>query len=58
MTEGEKRRSQIIKILKDSKSPVSGTKLAKVLKVSRQVIVQDMAVIRASTPGILSTTKG
>lgn len=38
MTEGEKRRSQIIKILKDSKSPVSGTKLAKVLKVSRQVI--------------------
>lgn len=26
--------------------------------VSRQVIVQDMAVIRASTPGILSTTRG
>ena len=46
MTEGEKRRSQIIKILKDSKSPVSGTKLAKVLKVSRQVIVQDMALLR------------
>ena len=46
MTEGEKRRSQIIKILKDSKSPVSGTKLAKVLKVSRQVIVQDMRIFR------------
>ena len=58
MTEGEKRRSQIIKILKDSKSPVSGTKLAKVLKVSRQVIVQDMALLRAQRMQILSTYKG
>lgn len=57
MTEGEKRRSQIIKILKDSKSPVSGTKLAKVLKVSRQVIVQDMALLRAQRMQILSTYK-
>ena len=58
MTEGEKRRSQIIKILKDSKSPVSGTKLAKVLKVRRQVIVQDMALLRAQRMQILSTYKG
>ena len=58
MTEGEKRRSQIIKILKDSKSPVSGTKLAKVLKVSRQVIVQDIALIRASGYDIISTNRG
>ena len=58
MTEGEKRRSQIIKILKDSKSPVSGTKLAKVLKVSRQVIVQDIALLRATDRNILSTNKG
>ena len=33
-------------------------KLAAMFGVSRQVIVQDMAVIRASTPGILSTTRG
>ena len=58
MTEGEKRRSQIIKILKDSKSPVSGTKLAKVLKVSRQVIVQDIALIRAAGHDIISTNRG
>ena len=32
--------------------------LAAQFGVSRQVIVQDMAVIRASAPGILSTTKG
>lgn len=58
MTDGEKRRKQIIGILKDSKGPVSGTRLAKVLKVSRQVIVQDMALLRAQRMQILSTYKG
>ena len=37
---------------------MSGTKLAKVLKVSRQVIVQDMALLRAQRMQILSTYKG
>ena len=44
--------------IKNSDRPVSGSALAKTFQVSRQVIVQDMAVIRASTPGILSTTRG
>ena len=55
---GEERRNKIIDLLSHSTTPVSGTVLAKELGVSRQVIVQDMAVIRASTPGILSTTRG
>ena len=44
--------------IKNSERPVSGSALARTFQVSRQVIVQDMAVIRAATPGILSTTRG
>ena len=51
-------RSNLIRQIQESKAPVSGTKLASLYSVSRQVIVQDLAVIRASMPGILSTTKG
>ncbi len=52
------RRTEILKILKNSEEPIAARALAAQFGVSRQVIVQDMAVIRASTPGILSTTKG
>lgn len=55
---GQERRQEILHLLSSSQSPLSGTALAEHFSVSRQVIVQDMAVIRASTPGILSTTKG
>ena len=41
-----------------SSQPVAGKEFAAKFGVSRQVIVQDMAVLRASTPGILSTTRG
>ena len=39
----EKRRENILKLLAESDSPLSGTDLAKCLAVSRQVIVQDIA---------------
>lgn len=55
---GQERREQIIKIIKGSSQPVSGTTLAKQLGVSRQVIVQDMALIRANGQEILSTHRG
>ena len=55
---GSERRAAIVDRIKNSDRPVSGSALAKTFQVSRQVIVQDMAVIRASTPGILSTTRG
>lgn len=55
---GQERREQILKILKNSDKPVAGTELAKQLQVSRQVIVQDMALIRANGVGILSTNRG
>ena len=57
MTTSE-RRAKILKILQMSSQPVAGKEFAAKFGVSRQVIVQDMAVLRASTPGILSTTRG
>ena len=56
--EGEKRREQLIALLQQADVPVSGTDLAKRLGVSRQVIVQDIALLRAVNKNILSTNKG
>lgn len=55
---GKERREAIIEILQNSEEPVSGTALAKQLSVSRQVIVQDIALIRATDYEIHSTYKG
>lgn len=56
--EGLERRGKLIEILKANEEPMSGTGLAKLLGVSRQVIVQDIALLRAVNKNILSTTKG
>ena len=55
---GQERREQILKILRDSDKPVAGTELAKQMDVSRQVIVQDMALIRANGIDVVSTNRG
>lgn len=55
---GKERREQILNILKDSGKPVPGVELARLLQVSRQVIVQDMALLRANGIEILSTNRG
>lgn len=55
---GQERREQIIKILKQSDKPIPGTELAKRMEVSRQVVVQDMALIRANGIEITSTNRG
>lgn len=56
--EGEKRREQLLLLLQRADTPISGTELAKQLGVSRQVIVQDIALLRAVNKNILSTNKG
>lgn len=58
MTDGEIRRMNILEILNDRTTPVSGTELAGELGVSRQVIVQDIALLRADNKEIMSTYKG
>lgn len=55
---GQQRREQILKILKNSGQPVAGTDLARKLAVSRQIIVQDMALIRANGVDVISTHRG
>ena len=55
---GDERRKRIIDILLSSNEPVSGSSLAKELNVSRQIVVQDMALLRASDKNILSTNRG
>lgn len=52
------RRKEIAKIVKNFKSPISGNKLADEFQVSRQVIVQDIAILRAEGENIISTSRG
>lgn len=55
---GQDRRERIVQILKSSERPIPGTELARILDVSRQVVVQDMALIRANGIEITSTNRG
>lgn len=56
--DGTTRRKEIIAYLSTRTEPVSGTELAHIFGVSRQVIVQDIALLRAENREILSTNKG
>lgn len=56
--DGNARRIGIIDYLKSRTTPVIGTELAKHFGVSRQIIVQDVALLRAENRNILSTNKG
>lgn len=56
--DGQERREKLVQILWSQKTAISGTELARQLGVSRQVIVQDIALLRATNKNILSTTKG
>ena len=55
---GEDRRNKILNKLKETAEPMSGAALAKAFRVSRQVIVQDIALMRAERHDIMSTNKG
>lgn len=55
---GAERRQDIIRQIQNSQTPVPAKKLAAAYNVSRQVIVQDIALIRASGYDIISTNRG
>lgn len=55
---GKKRREEILKILKEADAPISAFKLAETFNVSRQIIVADIALLRAAMNPIISTNKG
>ena len=58
MNSAESRRANLLRLLQEHGSPLSGSALAKMLGVTRQIIVQDIALIRADNHNILSTNKG
>lgn len=55
---GSDRRNAIVEQIRKSAVPVPGRNLAAEFDVSRQVIVQDIALIRAAGYDIISTNRG
>lgn len=55
---GTERRNKIVGILESSDTAVPGHELSRKLKVSRQVIVQDIALLRTAGHAITSTNRG
>ena len=58
MTDGATRRIELMNRLKQENRPLSGAELAKEFGVSRQVIVQDIALLRADGHDIVATNRG
>ncbi|MBQ8815075.1 MAG: transcription repressor NadR [Lachnospiraceae bacterium] len=54
----EQRRSEILTCLTQAKEAVSATSLAKLFSVSRQIIVGDVAILRAAGSDIAATPRG
>lgn len=55
---GLERREKIISLLKTSDTAIPAKNLAELYSVSRQVIVQDIALLRASGYDVISTNRG
>lgn len=55
---GNQRRSLILETLENGTAAVSGTAFASRFHVSRQIIVSDIALLRASGYDIISTNRG
>lgn len=53
-----KRREEIIRLLRASAVPVSGKRLGQLLGVSRQVIVQDVTLLRTQGVPVLAVSRG
>lgn len=54
----ELRRRRIVASMRSRRGPVSGAELAKRLRVSRQCLVQDIAILRAAGEEIVATPRG
>ena len=58
MDKRKDRKEEIINLLKSSNGPISGAELAEIFDVTRQVIVKDIALLKAQNYEILSTNRG
>ncbi len=52
------RRRSIEKILIKNDKPIKGNEIGKILGVTRQVIVKDIAILRAAGKNIIATPEG
>ena len=52
------RRKEILRLLAEAKRPLSGSTLGRATGVSRQVVVQDIALLRTGGHPIISTARG
>ena len=55
---GEDRRNKLLILLQTSDHPITGSDLAKMTNVSRQVIVNDMNLLKARNEPIVATSQG
>lgn len=55
---GNERRQQIISLIDKSDHPISGAALASHFSISRQVVVQDIAILRTAGHDIIATNRG
>ncbi|ASN04607.1 transcription repressor NadR [Virgibacillus necropolis] len=63
MRKGEKytsamRQELILKSLKEEQRPITGSEFAKKTNVSRQVIVQDVSILKAKNEPVIATSQG
>ena len=56
--DSEQRRPAILDTITESRKVLTGTDLAKLFNVTRQVIVQDIAILRAAGHEIIATPQG
>lgn len=56
--DGQTRRREMIRMLELATKPLSGTALANTFGISRQVVVQDVALLRAEGYDLLATARG
>ncbi len=55
---GEERRNVLLDTIRQAGRPMTGSELAKLAKVSRQVVVGDMTLLKAKGEPILATSQG
>lgn len=58
MMHGAQRRKKIIGMIREADAPLAGSALGKATGVSRQVVVQDIALLRTEGYPILATARG
>ncbi len=56
--DAKQRREEILRLLKMDMKPLSATRLGEHFDVSRQVVVGDIALLRASGEAIVATSRG